>query len=171
MAVGALVMVLVGAAYGVTHASEPVRRAGWMGEPGRLTVLGCDRERGSRGGTSYQCYGDFAADDRAADPKTVPAQLDDTSTSAYRLGQVLKVTFNGRGTVSPVGFGYTLHGLMALLFMCVSIPGLGVLLAGGAMARPEGRWHRVSTTMTMAGLAMFGGGIALAVVLGLISLF
>lgn len=169
MSVGALIMLLIGVAYGVTHATEPVRRAGWMGQPGRLTVVGCDPVRGSRGGVTYQCYGEFTADDGVVRPGT--AKLDDTSSSSYHLGKVLKVTSDGHGTVSPVGFGYALRGCMALLFLCVSIPGLAVLLAGGAVARPEGRRQRVSTRMVLAGLAMFLGGIALALILGLISLF
>lgn len=171
LSIVALLMLGVGIAYIATHASETLRRTGWIGQHGRLTVVGCDTERGSRGGVSYHCFGEFAADEVTNSTAAMTqAYLDDTSTSRYHIGTVLKVSSNGHGTVSPIGFGYVLRALAALLFVGVAVGGIGVLVAGAVVARPEGRWQRVSAVVLKTGIGMVIGGGGLALLLGLLSL-
>ncbi|WP_344659255.1 hypothetical protein [Catenulispora subtropica] len=169
LGVTAAVMLAIGLVYAATHATEGIRRAGWMGQAGRLVVAECDPHRGSRGGTTYQCYGEFTADNGVAVPGL--SRLDDTSSSPYRIGKVLKATSDGHGTVSPVGAGYALDAWAEFLFVGVAVGGIGVFLGGAVLARPEGRLLRISTAVCRAGLAMiFGGGVS-ALILAVAGLF
>ena len=166
---GAVIMLAIGIVGGVSHAGDGIRRFGWMGQPGRLTVTGCDTERGSRGSVSYTCYGDFVPDSGTATP--MQSRMDDSSTSQYRFGKKLRVTSDGHGTVSPVGFGYALHAWAELLFFLGFLGGIGVLLLGTTVSRPEGRWFRVSWVVCRVGLGMMAGGLGLALLLAIITLF
>jgi hypothetical protein len=90
--------------------------------------------------------------------------------AAHRFGKVLKVTSDGHGTVSPVGFGYALHAWAKFFFVAVAVGGIGVLLAGAAAQRAAGRWARIGDAALYTGLGMLAAGLGLALLFALASL-
>ncbi|MEY9864307.1 hypothetical protein ABH935_009963 [Catenulispora sp. GAS73] len=169
MALITLIMLLIGVAYLVTHRTDLPRQAGWIGRSGHLTIVQCDPVRLSRGSVVYDCSGVFTSGNGST-PSAL-AHLNDTSSSQYPFGKVLKVTFDGDHTAYPVGFRPAVDALAKLMFVGVAITGIGILLAGLALGSPDGWRRRVAGRAFLVGFGLFLGGCALALLLAVIGLF
>jgi hypothetical protein len=165
----AAIMLLIGVADAVTHTSNIVRRTGWMGEPGRLTVTSCVREQTSRGSVYYDCSGEFVSD--RGDVVRILTELDSQPNNPYPFGKVLRVSYNGRTTASPIGFHYVAGALARFTFLGLGFGGIGVMVLGPVLMGRDGRRRRLAGFVFAVGLVTALAGFALGLLFAIATLF